>query len=802
MSLSDLSLSKVMTPELLIVMDNLPFPISFAEVAETPMRVAFINKAFKRVFGYSLEEIADIDRWAELAYPDEAYRHEVMGSWNRDAEIAFKTQGTVPIREVEIRARDGSKVRTLLNGSFVGTSVVVAFIDISQQARAEAELRDVRQLLERTAFELTENLPVGTYTMVQPPEGGLGKFRFMSPRFVQLTGLTREELESDPLRAFTCIHPDDYDRWLELNKQAFENKAPFFGEAKILNKGVTRWIAAESAPRELEDGSTVWEGVLIDITDRKLAEESLAQAKARAEELERIKSDFLMRMSHEIRTPLTMILGLTDLLSDDRDRASQTMTIEQIRGAGNLLLGIVNDILDLSKIEAGQLITDELPFQVSDLIKHVQAFEASVGGRRLSLTVKHAPTDLPTLIGDQRRIEQVIGNLAGNAMKFTEAGSILVSFELTERTPDTVRLLISVTDTGKGIPDEQLPELFTPFMQGDTGIARQYGGTGLGLSISKELVELMGGQIGVQSTLGQGSTFWVELPLAVADATKPARARAQIADAHQASASAQPTASKPLAGLKVLVVDDSLSIRGLMRAFLQREGAEVELAENGELALEVLHVRGQAFDCVLMDVQMPVMDGLTATQRIRQIPALDHLPILAMTAGLLAEQQARARQAGMADVIAKPVQPARMVEQIMKAIGNTGPSDASAVSDNNPIPAIAGINRHHANLTMDGSLEMFDLLARVFVEEFEGFHDQLSHLLTSPQHPESIAMAKRLAHSLKGSAKQLGAFEVSDAAAALEVSLQSDRHNSPQKLNVLARLLVDLIKALKLYNST
>jgi PAS domain S-box-containing protein len=796
MASSKTTLSALITPELLGVMDNLPFPISFAELSEDPPRVVFINKAFKRVFGYRLEEISDINTWAERAYPDAAYRHEVMGSWSRDAEIAFQNSDSIPIREVEICARDGTTVRTLLNGTFVGTSVVVAFIDISQQTRAEAELRDVRQYLERTAYELTENLPVGTYTMVLPPGGGLGQFRFLSPRFLEITGLTREAVQADPLLAFTCIHPEDYDRWLELNQVAFANVEPFYGEARLSTHQDERWIAAESKPRPLADGSIVWEGVIMDITDRKRAEESLKRAKVRAEAAERVKSDFLTRMSHEIRTPLTMMLGLTELLADDCQNPTQTEKVTQLQNAGNLLLGIVNDILDLSKIEAGQLITEELPFELSDLYASVRAFEASITKPNLTLVLEHPRTAQPTLVGDQRRIEQILSNLIGNAIKFTERGQITVTFRLTKRNANSARLRVSVQDTGKGIEQSQVAELFKPFTQASTGIAREYGGTGLGLSISKELVELMGGSIDARTEPNKGSTFWFELPLVLlADHARPSKG--------SAASSLTPTTLPidPLKGIRVLVVDDSMSIRGLIREFLRRAGAEVEVIENGALAIEVLEARSSQFDCVMMDVQMPVMDGLTATARIRQNPALDHIPVLAMTAGLLAEQQARARQAGMADVVAKPVTPTRMVEQILKAIGKSESSQPASNLQHNPMPAIAGIDRGHANRTMGGSLEMFDLLVDVFVQEFDGFEDQINASLASGLKLQQVSNAKRLTHSLRGSATQLGASDLAQAAAALERTLDTHAARYGVQLKPLARRLNDLIESIKQYQA-
>ena len=769
------------------VVMGLPFPAIVTENGPLPRPVKWLNDAFVETFGYTLEDVPTVDQWFRRAYPDDAYRVELLEVWSQDVAKAFDAQGTVSLREAEVHTKDGSALRVLISARALGQYLITSFVDVSEQRRAEAELRDVRHQIERTAYELTENLPVGTYTMVQPPDGGLAQFRFMSTRFLALTGLTREEAYRDPLKGFACVHPDDHDRWLELNARAFANREPFWGETRVVVDGQTRWITAESKPRPLSDGSTVWEGVLIDITERKRAEEALARAKARAEQVERLKSDFLTQMSHEIRTPLTSILGLADLMVDETLGEPQLEKVQQIRSAGRLLLGIVNDILDLSKIEAGQLITEEQPFQLQDILSQVDSWQEAWAKPGVVLVVQSSTEPVPTLIGDRRRIEQVLGNLVGNAMKFTEAGEVKVTVEVTNRTENTLMLRLEITDTGSGIAADLLPQLFNPFVQADSGTARRYGGTGLGLSISKQLVELMGGRLGANSQLGQGSTFWFELPLAF--------------DHHQrvGQIAATPTISRGerLAGLHILVVDDSASIRDLIQEFLVRESAIVELASNGAQALARLRESGAKFDCVLMDVQMPIMDGLTATQNIRTLPELDKLPVLAMTAGLLAEQQARARQAGMADLVAKPVDLDRMVAQIQQVTGRgTEQSQTDSVGDN-PMPSIAGIDRDHVNRTMEGNRNLFERLLVVFIEEFDGLDEHIAQVLSAGINPETIKEGGRLAHSLHGAASQIGAVELSKAAAAVEHALHHDASHSPAKLAAMGKLLSDLIRSLK-----
>lgn len=766
MASSKLKLSTFPGSTLQGLFDNLPFPVSFAELDENPPRVAYINPEFKRVFGYELEEINSVQVWAQKAYPDPAYRDQVMSQWEQDVAHAFVHGEAVAIREVTIHAKDGTPINTMLNGSFVGSSLVVAFIDISRQVKAESELQNVRLELQKVAYELVENLPVGTYTMVLPPNGELGYFEFLSPRFMEITGLSREMIMADPLIAFSCIHPDDYDDWLKLNQIAFANKTPFFGEARLCTHPEMRWIQAESQPRSLDDGSVIWEGVIMDITERKRVEESLKVAREKAERLERIRADFLTRMSHEIRTPLTMILGLTELLSSECPTPSQREKIEQLERSGEHLLGIVNDILDLSKIEAGQLITEQL----GD----------------------------PVLYGDRRRIEQILGNLVNNAAKFTQQGSIKVHLAVIDLDAETVQLNCQVVDSGIGIPKHLLDHLFIPFIQGNDVVKHELGGTGLGLSISKELVTLMSGEIGVESRYGEGSRFWFSLPL-LKFVGSDVSEQVMSSNEDDFDLDSKFGAHLLLTGLHILVVDDSQTICQLVRAFLEREGAQVTVAENGMNALAVVQQSRVAFDCMLVDLQMPYMDGLGFVGALRHKADMAHVPILAMTAGILAEQQVRARKAGMVDVITKPIDSAMMIRQIYKAVQSYKRKYHPRALSNNNIPKIIGIDRFHAYQTLDGDLEIFKVLAAVFAEEYTDTIAQLREWLMAQSSDQECDLAWRLAHSLQGSAAQIGAMNVANMAALLDDALLQKHPKIADFIDELEAELVPLLSALNEY---
>ncbi len=387
-------------------------------------------------------------------------------------------------------------------------------------------------------------------------------------------------------------------------------------------------------------------------------EHRVAVSTAEANAANAAKSEFLAHMSHEIRTPLNGVLGLAQVLDREPLTPGQHDLVERIQTAGQSLLVILNDVLDFSKIEAGQLRLESRPFDLETLMaKLASLMGQSAHAKGLALRLETPATPLGPLLGDALRLEQVLINLTSNAIKFTERGTVTLRVLTPEVGEEIARLRFEVTDTGMGITPAALAALFTPFTQADAGIARRFGGTGLGLSICKQLVELMGGQLGADSQPGQGSTFWFEVPLRrVAGGT--------------AAMAAAPTPARPdgprLKGLHILVVDDSAMNRDLMERALVLEGAAATLAAEGQQALQLLKARPRAFDAVLMDVRMPVLDGLTATRRIRGELGLRELPIIAFTAGVLAEEREAARAAGVNDTLAKPLDLERMVALLLR----------------------------------------------------------------------------------------------------------------------------------------
>ncbi|MBP8191929.1 MAG: response regulator, partial [Aquabacterium sp.] len=393
------------------------------------------------------------------------------------------------------------------------------------------------------------------------------------------------------------------------------------------------------------------------VVQQRTAELNLARQEA--EQLAQVKSEFLANMSHEIRTPLNGVLGLAQLGLQDTTSPSAQHLFGQIVQSGRLLLGVVNDILDFSKIEAGKLQTEAIPVNLRELLDRALA-PIRQRAHDQGLTVDlHLASDLPICIeSDPLRLEQILLNLLTNAIKFTRTGGITLRAQRHDK-----RVLIQVSDTGIGMTDEQLANLFTPFTQADNSTTRRYGGTGLGLTITKRLVELLGGDIQVRSQAGQGATFEISLPLTEA----PAPAADTLLPAPPPKLARHSPVGSRLQGLRILAAEDNPVNQLVLGEFLRLEGAVATFVDTGQAAIDhVRHHLPRDFDLILMDVQMPLVDGYEATRQIKAMAP--DLIIIGQTAHAMQEERQKCLQAGMADMIVKPLDLDKVVQTIRQHV--------------------------------------------------------------------------------------------------------------------------------------
>jgi signal transduction histidine kinase/CheY-like chemotaxis protein len=523
----------------------------------------------------------------------------------------------------------------------------------------------------------------------------------------------------------------------------------------------------------------------------------LAAAKKGAEAANEAKSAFLSNMSHEIRTPLNAILGLTHLLRNEAT-PGQAERLGKVDAAGKHLLSIINDILDISKIEAGKLQLEHRDFSLSDVLDHVQSILGEAA-RAKGLEIRIDADGVPVwLRGDVMRLRQAVLNYAGNALKFTRQGLITLAAQLLEDSGDDLLIRFSVSDTGVGIEAERLSLLFTSFAQADASTTREFGGTGLGLSITRRLAELMGGEVGAESTPGQGSTFWFTARVQRGRGILPPVAKPPVDAERQLRARPSPT--------RLLLAEDNAVNREVALELLHSVGLAVDVAEDGAAALEM--ARRQRYDLVLMDVQMPNLDGLGATRAIRVLPGWKDIPVLAMTANAFDEDRQTAVAAGMNDHVAKPVDPdqlfATLVRWLPQGVAPVSASDIQIEAPDLPadpekltrarLEAIADLDVAAGLRFFHGKLPSYIRLLRIFVKLHQDDVQRMTELIEQ----DALVAAEEVAHALKGSTGNVGSKAIHAIVGELDAALKAgDRAAAQAALTALSERLPPLLESLR-----
>jgi PAS domain S-box-containing protein len=733
--------------------------------------IQIFNVGAERMLGYTAAEVMNKITPAEWSDSVEliSLAYELSVEFGVTIEPGFQalvykaSRGIEDTYEVTKIRKDGSRFPAIVSVTALrdARDAIIGYLTIgsdntarkqikSEQEKLDQRLRDqqfyTRSLIESNVDALTAADPKGIITDVNKQMEGLtGRTRD------ELIGAPFKDLFTDPRRAEAAIRLVLHEKTLidyELTVSARD------GKETVMSFNVATFY----------DRDRTLQGVFAaarDVTERKRAEVELQQARAAAESASQTKSDFLASMSHEIRTPMNAIIGIADLLAKTRLSAEQSKYVEIFRRASDNLLHLINEILDISKVEASQLVLERTEFSLSDpLEKVIEMVATAAQTKGLTLRCEIAPDVHTDVIGDPTRLQQILLNLVGNAVKFTESGKVTV---FVARDPDLSvpgALQFTISDTGIGIPAAKLGKVFERFTQVDSSTTRSYGGSGLGLAISKQLVELMGGRIWVESQLGKGSKFSFSVLLETSAGRGPT-------EAVPVSTIAKP----PLPALRILLVEDSEDNCTIFLAYLANAPYRVDIAENGAVACEMYKVGH--YDLILMDRQMPVMDGLAAARSIRtweQENDRPATPIIALTASALKGDREKCIEAGCTGYLTKPIKQDALLQAIKEHSAGASPPSAG--------------HTHPAGATDAGAI----LVGRIpiFLKNCRGNIITMGAALDHG----NFETVKSLSHDMRGSGGMFGFQTITDLGAALgHAADNADAGASRKWLGELSRYL-------------
>lgn len=914
-----------------------------------------INERWAEMIGYSSDELqpVTIDTWKANAHPDDLPKAQAL--------LCEHFEGIQPYYQSAIRMRhkQGNWVWVQSRGKVYSRALdgtpewmYGTHHDVTATKEAEAKLQEAVAMLGGVLNAATQQSIIATDLD--------GTIKLFNTGAEQMLGYEADELigKSTAQRLHLGEEVEAYSK--ELTQRygvAIQDFRVFVHEAEQKGHDTREWTYVRkdgnvlrvelsvNTIRDLQGNLFGYLCIAQDMTERHRQEQELRDAKAAAEKASSAKSMFLANMSHEIRTPMNAVLGVAHLLADTQLSEDQRLLLSKLQIAGRSLLGIINDVLDISKIEAGEMITESVAFAPADLIMEISQLYSSQAESKGIVLETIGLDSLPAVVeGDPTRLRQIISNLVSNAIKFTTQGAVTIAVEISTskvKNQNQQCIKFSISDTGEGISEIALETLFKPFAQADSSTTRRFGGTGLGLSIVKRLSQLMGGDVGVDSTLGKGSTFWVKLPFSIVDdeqlssytgsnhdplsvfvvddneidlenlvrlcqsfgwrttalpsgtellqrlealaenrqkqpdalvvdwqmpgldgiqtlnalaervgpsalpatlvvsahehdevarhdhnsvvnhiLTKPvnpstlfnainASVAAHTGDHNQVITSTRLESMRGqwLQGMRILLVDDSEINLEVARRLLQKEGATVELGRNGQEALDLLQKassKADTFDAVLMDVHMPVMDGYEATSLARSQLGHTDLPIIALTAGALAEEKRRAEAAGMSAFLTKPLDPELLVRTLHTSISKARgkPIEIESTEPNLSLgaqiewPEIDGIDTSVAIKLLQGDLDLFTGLLRRFSNEYKNFDVTLAPYSSTDTVQQFVARI----HKLRGSAGMLGASSVHSIASRLENELRllgTESDNTSEIMSTVHALSASLNDALR-----